>query len=274
MTRPRVLVVRPEPQASAMAARLADAGLEAVVEPLLEIRVVEGAAAAVAAVVPPPAGLVVTSAAAVAALEADPAVAALLDLPVLAVGPATAARARAAGFRRVIAADGDAEALLGAARSLPATAGTWVHVAGRDRVGEVAERLTEAGRPTVVVEAYAAEAVDRGDAPAIRELAAGRFQAVVAASARTSAALARSLGAAGLQHPLRRTVLVSASEAAASPLKGLFPRRILAEPGVADGLTKAVVALLAPVSEDGGGARGTTPGDEMRGSATAPTEDL
>lgn len=258
MTAPAVLVVRPEPQASAMARRLSAAGWDVTVEPMLEIALRSGVVGGILDLQPPATGLLVTSVNGIAALAADPDVVRLAALPLLAVGPATAARARKAGFDHVIVADGTAESLVEAARRLPGGEGALVHVAGRDRAGD----LAATGREVVTVEAYAAEMADRGNSPAIRDLAAGRFHAVVAASARTSEALRRSLRTAGLQHPLAGTALVTLSEAAALPLKGLFPRRILADPGVDDALTKAVVALAPAVPEDGADARGSRPGQE------------
>src|ERR687884_298013 len=102
----RLLVTRPEPDVTATAQALRARGHDAVVEPMLRIEPLE---------TPIPPGryqaVVSTSANGVRALTGRPELAVLLDLPFLAVGPATAAAARDAGFRRVRMAEGDAAAL-------------------------------------------------------------------------------------------------------------------------------------------------------------------
>jgi uroporphyrinogen-III synthase len=99
---PGVLITRPEPGASETAARVDALGFRPFSAPVLEIRILDFAL--------PPAGtlqaIVAASGNAVAALPGSH-----HHLPLLAVGNATAARARAAGFDRVASADGDAVAL-------------------------------------------------------------------------------------------------------------------------------------------------------------------
>lgn len=118
----RALVLRPEPGASATVARLAAAGLEAVAVPLFAVEPVDWAL---------PAGgfdaLLLTSANAV---RHGGDLARVRGLPVVAVGAATAAAARAAGLDVRWTGDGDAAA---AVALVPA--GTrLLHLAGRDRV--------------------------------------------------------------------------------------------------------------------------------------------
>src|SRR5699024_7237082 len=67
-------------------------------------------------------------------------------LPVYAVGPGSAAAARAAGFAEVHDADGDAHALADfILRRLSPTAGPLLHAAGRHVAGGLSEKLIEAG---------------------------------------------------------------------------------------------------------------------------------
>src|SRR5262245_62204980 len=102
----RLLLTRPEPEASVTAARLAALGHAVLVEPLLRIDFV-----------PPPAGLatpaaiVFTSGNAVRAVGQWPDVAAWAGVPTFAVGERTASLAAAAGFSDVRSAAGEAEAL-------------------------------------------------------------------------------------------------------------------------------------------------------------------
>ena len=97
-----VLITRPEPGAGETAASVTALGLRPVIAPLLAIRVLSPN-------LPPPERLravLVTSGNAVAALPTG-----YRNVPLLAVGDATAARARDAGFGHVLSADGDARAL-------------------------------------------------------------------------------------------------------------------------------------------------------------------
>lgn len=135
----RALVTRPRHEAAALAALLAERGIDAVIEPMIDI--VDRAAAP-----PDLAGvraILCTSANGVRALARasdDRGVA------VFAVGDATARAAHAAGFDRVESAGGDVEDLarLTAARLRPAE-GRLLHVAGSEVAGDLAGRLRAAG---------------------------------------------------------------------------------------------------------------------------------
>jgi uroporphyrinogen-III synthase len=119
----RVLVLRPEPGASATAARARTSGLDAVAVPLFEIEPVEWRA--------PEAGgfdgLLLTSANAVR--HGGKGLQALRDLDVYAVGEATAEAARAVGFAIASTGSGDVDRLLG---SIDADL-KLLHLCGADR---------------------------------------------------------------------------------------------------------------------------------------------
>lgn len=116
----RILVVRPQPGADATAARLAALGHDPVVCPLLTTR-----ARAWQLPAERPDAVILTSAAAVrhAGADAD----ALKTLPAFAVGDATAAAARSAGWADVTAGPGTIQALLDALAP-----GRYLHLAGAD----------------------------------------------------------------------------------------------------------------------------------------------
>lgn len=117
----RLLITRPQPGADATAAAVNALGHQPVVQPLL-------ATEAVAWAIPDalPDAVLLTSAASVR--HAGDAAAALLHLPAHAVGGATAAAARAAGWRDVREGPGTVQALLdGLAPS------RLLHLAGADR---------------------------------------------------------------------------------------------------------------------------------------------
>lgn len=142
----RVLVTRPQPGADATAARLHAAGHVALVAPLL-------ATEALAWTVPdplPPA-VMLTSAAAARLFDAHAAPPpALLARPCFAVGAATAAAARAAGFRDVRAGGGNAQALVDGIAA--AGIAELLHLAGEDR----SDVVVPAGLSIVTRVVYAA----------------------------------------------------------------------------------------------------------------------
>lgn len=122
MTRP-LLVLRPEPGASATASRARALGLSPVVAPLFEILPVVWAA-------PDPARFeAVAMTSANAARHAGAALAQYAHLPLFAVGEATADAAREAGFERITTGDGDAAALH------PLLPARTLHIAGEDHRG-------------------------------------------------------------------------------------------------------------------------------------------
>lgn len=246
----RALILRPEPQASAMAAGLSAAGVEPTVAPMLEIAPLPDAAAGLAARADALQGLVLTSAAAAAALAEAGAAAALAAVPVIAVGPATAAAAGRAGFATVVTADGDGERAIAAvvARFDP-HGGPVVHVAGRERAVDVAGALAAAGFTAETAVVYAAEPVTALSPDLAFDLDGGRFGAVIVASARTAAAFGRCLEQASVTVPVPGAALVAISAKAAAPLRPLFDRLVLAAAPDGESLTKAVVALAAASRE-------------------------
>lgn len=100
-----LLVLRPEPGASATARRAEELGLHPVVAPLFTVRALPWTP-------PDPAAFdAVMFTSANALRHGGPGLARYFGLPAYAVGEATAAAAHAAGFAEVVAGDGDAEAL-------------------------------------------------------------------------------------------------------------------------------------------------------------------
>ena len=175
-----VLVTRPEPGASEAARLLVARGLHPVVAPLLRVwtlplRVPAGVGA-----------VLVTSGNAVPALPP-----ALHALPLFAVGDATAARARAAGFMDVRSADGDARGLLALVRQHPP--GPLLLASGRGQGRALAADLRAAGFTVHRRAAYAAVPVGRLPAAARGALLGGQLRAALFLSAETARAFARLL---------------------------------------------------------------------------------
>lgn len=165
-----LVVLRPEPGASATLAAAREIGLEAIAAPLFVVRAV--------AWTPPaerPDAVLMTSAH--AARLGGRGLAALTALPLYAVGAATAVAARAAGFARVVAGDGDVDAIVARARA--EGVGTLLHIAGREhRVPEaasgIARRIVYAADAVAALPALPADPVVLLHSPR----AAARFSAL------------------------------------------------------------------------------------------------
>ena len=128
----RALVTRPRAEAAALAEALAMRGIEAIIEPLLDIHYRDEPAPDLAGVQ----AVLCTSANGIRALAR---LSGERRIAVFAVGEATAARARDAGFARVESAGGNVEDLARLARQLlRPDAGRLLHVAGSDVAGDLA----------------------------------------------------------------------------------------------------------------------------------------
>lgn len=164
-----LLVLRPEPGASATVARAAAMGLEAIAAPLFEIvplpfDLPDGAFDA----------LLFTSANAVRAVRVGH------DGPVYAVGPATAAAAREAGFMDIRVGEADAAAIV--ARAAGEGMHRLLHLAGREHRAvahpgvQIERRIVYEARPTEATWPIAREALRRGAIPLLHSpRAAARF---------------------------------------------------------------------------------------------------
>lgn len=217
----RILVTRPEEDAAALAEILTGLGHEVWIEPLLSVRLREGAALHTAGAQ----ALLFTSANGVRA-------AALLTgergLPALCVGDATARAARDAGFTKVESASGDVHGLAALVRvACRPDAGPLVHVAGTVAAGDITGDLTASGfevRRCVVYEAVAAE---RFSSDTQAALAARRIDAVALFSPRTARSFARIVQESGLASMLDTVDLLCLSTAVAEALDALPGRRLL-----------------------------------------------
>lgn len=207
----KVLVTRPEPGASATAARLTQMGFEPVLAPCLAI-------AHLPARLPDnPAALIITSGQAVAALPA-----ALHNTPVFCVGDATAARLRNAGFKQVMSAGGDAQDLfrLITAHRLP---GTHLLASGERQGLALARQLAAAGIAVLRRKVYAARPVRALPEAALAALHGAKISAALFYSAETARSFVR------LNPPNTAQIRACAlSAAAAQPLHTLPWREIRA----------------------------------------------
>ena len=222
----KALVTRPREDAAELAAKLGQRGFDAVLEPMLTIRLTTDAAEQLRRALPGAQALLFTSAnGARAFAQADP----RRDLPAFAVGDATARAARAAGFARVESAQGDVHALarLAAARLKPA-GGALVHAAASEVAGDLGGELAAAGFAVRRVRLYEAVAAARLSDAARAALSSGAVGCALFFSPRAAETFVTLARAAGLERRLGQTVAVGLSPAVTASLGGIKWRKLAA----------------------------------------------
>ena len=241
----RLLVTRPEPDATELKARLVAQGHEVVIEPLITIGFddadpieLEGVQA-----------LIATSRNGLRALASRPAVEQARSLPLFAVGPGTAATARALGFEHVIKGPSGARELVALlAERAEVNGGPLLHLAGDTLAYDFAPELKRLGfhllRPIV----YTTAAADRLSGSTAALLRDGLIEGVLLLSPRTADIYATLVQQHGLVAASRRVVHFCLSAAVASQLAALEPVKaeIAAQPTLQEML--ALVARIAPQS--------------------------
>lgn len=180
MSRPLVLVTRPQPQAVKLAVILEQDGAEVLIDPLLQIVPVPNPPLDLQGVQ----ALLLTSPNGVEALAAATTI---RNIPVFAVGDATATAAQAVGFAEVTAAEGDAVSLVALVRERlsPADGALW-HGRGAVIAHDLAADLQTSGfvvRSTVL---YAAEAAMALSPQTAHHLRVGDVQSALFFSPRTA----------------------------------------------------------------------------------------
>jgi uroporphyrinogen-III synthase len=209
----RLLVTRPQPDAERTVAALTRRGHQVAEVALLRLEFVADAELGHG----PWSAVVVTSANALRAVEAHPRGAALLRLPLFAVGRRTAAAARAAGFLDVTAAGGDVQEL---ATCLRAWAGRdpLLYLAGEDRSSDLAGALAADGRVVHTAVVYRAVKTDEFPPAIATALAAGQFDGVLHFSRRSVEAYLDCARAAALLDQALATAHYCLSAQIAAPL--------------------------------------------------------
>jgi uroporphyrinogen-III synthase len=236
----RALVTRPRAEAAALAEALDRHGIEAIIEPLLDIHYRDEPAPELVGVQ----AVLCTSANGVRALARR---SGERGVALFAVGEATAARARAEGFLRVESAGGNVDDLARlACERLRATDGPLLHVAGSEFAGDLAGLLRQAGFAIDRLVLYEARPVARLSAPTVAALRNGLVEFALFFSPRTAAVFARLAAQAEVSAALRSVTAVSISAAADRGLGELvFARRIIAEAPDQESLLAALDRLLA-----------------------------
>lgn len=218
----RMLVTRPEPDASETAAKLTALGIEPVVEPLLRYQLL-------ATGLPDPAGfsaMILSSSNALRALEDRGAIGSYRHLRAYAVGDRTAEAARNLGFAEVLSAHGDAQDLVDlVAASEPA--GPVFYPAARERAGNLGKALARHGIMLITTEIYGMAQTEGLSAPVREALELGEIDAALMFSRRTAEAFIAVTAKIGRRLDIS---MLCVSEQVAAPLvKAHFARVSLAD---------------------------------------------
>ncbi|MEJ0011280.1 MAG: uroporphyrinogen-III synthase [Bauldia sp.] len=236
----RLLVTRPEPDATRTAERLRGLGHTVLVQPLLTIAFYPAPQD-----VPQPAAVLVTSQNGLRALAAWPQAAGWRGVPVFAAGAATARAAAELGFTDVRSGAGDAGTLAELVmRTMPKGRGPLVYPAARDRAGALTAGLLVGGYDIRTVEAYRAEAATAFDEGVRDALALHALDGVLLYSRRTATAFRDLVAASGIR--LGRLTAFAISDQVAEVVAGTLPVKVAATPD-----EDALLGLIPPVGRAG-----------------------
>lgn len=232
----RVLITRPRADAESLAARLHAQGHTTFIEPLIDITYLDG----------PPLDL--TGVQALAFTSANGARAAARrassrTIPVIAVGPTTAAEARAQNFTAVSESTG--EGVEGLSHHIQATlspnAGAVLHITGTVTAGDLKGSLATAGFTVTTARAYEAHAADSLSGSLTTELSAGLIGAATFFSPRTASLFAVLIADKNLEPACRGMTALTLSPAVA---KALHPLEFQAVRIARAPTAEALLALL------------------------------
>jgi uroporphyrinogen-III synthase len=208
----RLLVTRPEPDATRTAQALRRRGHAVLVAPLLSTQTVE------AEFEGPYGGVLLTSANAARAVSSHPRAAELTRLPAFTVGARGAEAAHAAGFGDVASADGALGDLvrLVAARFAGSRARV-LYLAGEDRAGDLAGELAAHGVAVDTVVIYRAVAAERLPAELAQALSGGKFDGALHYSRRSVTTLIGLAEQAGVLNAVLNLAHYCLSDEVAAP---------------------------------------------------------
>lgn len=235
----RLLITRPEEDALVIAGLLRARGHTPIVAPLMDVQIREGAAVTLDGVQ----AFLATSANGVRALARRTS---RRELPLYAVGPQTAETARSAGFKTVLNAEGDANALVEfAAGHADPTKGMLLHAAGSETAGRIKQALQAKGFTVDTVVLYDAVPVAKLPENALAVLRDGTLGGVLLfspRSAKTFATLVAEAKVASACDKLEAYCISAATAVALTPLT--FARVAVA--GVPN--QEAMLALIPPAA--------------------------
>lgn len=243
----RLLVTRPEPDATALRAHLIAQGHDVLIEPLITIRFDNADPIELDDVQ----ALIATSRNGLRALAESPALEQARFLPLFAVGPGTAATARGLGFEHVIKGPGTGRELVDfIIAHAEVNGGPLLHLAGDVLAYDFARELARLGYHVLKPVVYETEPATRLSGSTAARLANGQIEGVLLLSPRTASIYAALVKAHGLTEAVRRGVAhYCISAAAAARLEELAPVKveIAAQPNLQE-----VLALTARATSQSG----------------------
>ena len=233
----RLLITRPQEDAIAIAKILRALGHAPIIAPLMAVQFREGPALTLEGVQ----AVLATSANGVRAIaQRTP----RRDLAVYAVGPQTAESARGAGFKKVLSAEGDSNALVEfVGENADPAKGVLLHAAGAETAGRMKQALQAKGFTVETDVLYDAVPVTALPENALDVLKDGTLQGVLLfspRSAKTFATLVTEAKVASACEKLEAYCISAATAAALTPLS--FARVAVA--GVPN--QNAMISLIPP----------------------------
>lgn len=217
-----ILLTRPQPDASPMATQLHDKGHTTIIEPLISIAVDPPKALDLA----PHQALIFTSAngARAAARHTEN-----RQIPVIAVGPVTAAQAAHEGFSNITYSTGEGVAGLAAhiRKTVTPSAGTLLHITGTHTAGDLAAALAPHGFAVSTLKLYSAVAATQFSAALAAQLHTARIGAALFYSPRTAATFANLAIQENFQAACGNIAAIALSANVARSLGPLTFRKVL-----------------------------------------------
>lgn len=221
----RVLIIRPEREATALATALAERGHTPVIAPLFRLEFLHPPAEFSAALADCQAVLLTSANGARALAEASE----QRGRAILAVGDTTASTAEGLGFSAVTSAAGDGAALAELARQrLDPKDGPLLHVSGREVAADLGALLQPAGFEVKRFALYDAREETSLPDSARAALEARALDVVTFFSPRAASVFASMVEDAGLAANLRDVTAVAISPAALAPASGLPFKSVVA----------------------------------------------
>ena len=219
----KLLVTRPEPDGTALKAHLVAQGHEVILEPLIEIDTRDADPIELGGVQ----ALIATSRNGLRALAETPEIESARGYPLFAVGPGTAATARALGFEIVVEGPATGRDLIAfIAEKAEVNGGPLLHLAGDKLAFDFATELKRLGFVVLQPIVYQSHAVDRLSGSTAARLGRNEIEGVLLLSPRTAAVFARLMDRHGLQEASRRLTYFCISQVTADQLADLRPSAI------------------------------------------------
>jgi len=232
----RLLVTRPEPDATHTVQALRTRGHNVLVAPLLQMQTIDVEFSG------PYAAVLMTSANAARALSVHPRARELTNLPAFTVGGRSAEAARAAGFGDVTSANGAlADLVTLAALRFAGSSQPLLYLAGEDRAGDLAGELAVHGVSVETAVIYRAAAAERLPAELKQALSNAQLDGALHYSRRSVTTLIELSRGAGVLNGLLNLAHYCLSDEVAAALRNAGAGQISVAPRPDEG---ALIGLL------------------------------